>query len=245
MKSTIYHLGLSPPPLQFINNLNVCHYPLLKVKYKNQHKPEEILDILKIYPIILIVSKNAVIGIEIWLSCFNLNSDIFANTIFWTVGNRTHKYLKDNVGLYSFFPKEMTGECVINELSKQKIDKVLLVSSKDSKSMFIKNLIINHIGYFHFPVYQISQRENIEFLLKFEDVDSNYLVITSPSTVQAMLRILSIANLADIKCKIISIGPTTSKTIKKNGGIVFFESDVQNFNTIYKYIPDMLTNSSN
>ena len=113
--SVIYHTGLTKPPTVDIGGFEVCYYPVLKVEYESSNAPQDISDILLMDPIVLMMSKNAVIGLHKWLLHFGLKSDFFADADFWTVGDRTHNYLKQSLGITSFYPSEIvkvgTLEC--------------------------------------------------------------------------------------------------------------------------------------
>ena len=74
---------------------------------------------------------------------------------------------------------------------------------------------------------------------KFMDDENDFIVCTSPSTVDGILKSLSLTHLADIKTKLISIGPTTSSAICERGGAVYRESTEQKVSTLYSEIITM------
>jgi uroporphyrinogen-III synthase len=160
------------------------------------------------------------------------------------VGDRTHACLKNILGISSFFPDVMTGKGVLQVLQKQNISKVLLVSGQDPRKEFVDGLSSAGINFFHFPVYKIHINENSKFSVHFNDDLSNYLIITSPSSVDGILKILSLQDLSELKTRIISIGPTTSEAILQNKGDVFFESEVQNINVLYDHLESIIIKSS-
>ena len=90
---------------------------------------QDIIDILLIDPIVLMMSKNAVIGLHKWLLHFGLKSDFFADADFWTVGERTHECLKKILGIESFYPDKMRGQGVKLALQKQNNSNILLMIS--------------------------------------------------------------------------------------------------------------------
>ena len=115
----IYHIGLTPPPPVDIDSFDICYYPVLKVVYESSNAPQDVSDILQLKPIVLMMSKNAVIGLDKWLTHFGLEPDYFTDIDFWTVGDRTHACLKTILGIQSFFPDEMTGTGVIKVLQNK------------------------------------------------------------------------------------------------------------------------------
>ena len=244
MIPVIYHTGLTPPPPVYIDGYEVCHFSVLKVEYEYSNAPQDIIDILLMDPIVLMMSKNAVIGLHKWLLHFSLESDFFADADFGTVGERTHECLKKILGIESFYPDKMTGKGVILALQKQNYSNILLISSQNPRQEFIKDLSSAGINFFHFPVYKIYVCESNKLSAHFKDHESNYLIITSPSAVGGVLRSLSLLDLSRQKSRIISIGPTTSAAIRQSGGDVFLESEVQNINSLYDSLEKLIAESS-
>ena len=95
----IYHTGFTPPPANGIEGFKICYYPVLKVEYEISNDPQVISEILQVNPIVLIMSKNAVIGLDKWLSYFGLASNFFDDANFWSVGDRTHACLQNILGI--------------------------------------------------------------------------------------------------------------------------------------------------
>ena len=237
----IYHTGLTPPPPCHIAGYEVCHFSVLNVEYEYSNAPQDIIDILLMDPIVLMMSKNAVIGLHKWLLHFGLESDFFAEVDFCTVGERTHGCLKEILGIESFYPDQTTGKGVILALQKQNYSNILLISGQKPRQEFIEDLSSAGINFFHFPVYKIYVCESNKLSAHFKDHESNYLIITSPSAVEGILRSLSLLDLSRLKNRIISIGPTTSAAICQGGGEVFLESEVQNINALYGSLEKLIT----
>ena len=238
--SVIYHTGLTKPPSVDIDGFEVYYYPVLKVEYESINVPQDISDFLQVKPIVLIMSKNAVTGLDKWLDNFGLEPVFFAGTDFWTVGDRTQAYLQRTLEIQSFYPEEMTGKGVLRALQEQNQSRILLISSQDPRKEFIEGLSLAGINYYHFSVYKTSCNENIEFSAHFKNDESNYLIITSPSTVDGILKSLSFSDLKKMKSRLISIGPTTSAAIRKNGGDVFLQSEAQNINALYENLGSLI-----
>ena len=152
-----------------IDGFKICYYPVLKVKYESNNAPQDLSDILKMDPIVLIMSKNAVIGLEKWLAHFSLEANFFSQADFWTVGERTNAYLNNILGIQSFYPDEMTGKGIIKKLNQQNHSRVLLISGQDPRYDFIEGLSLSGINYFHFPVYKICFEENSELPAHFKN----------------------------------------------------------------------------
>ena len=242
--SVIYHTGLTKPPSVDIDGFEVCYCPVLKVEYESTNVPQDISDFLQLKPIVLMMSKNAVKGLDKWLNNYGMEPDFFAGADFWTVGDRTQVYLQRTLKIQSFYPEEMTGKGVLRALQEQNQSRILLISSQDPRMEFIEGLSLAGINYYHFSVYKTSCNENIEFSTHFKNDESNYLIITSPSTVDGILKSLSFPDLKKMKTRLISIGPTTSAAIRQNGGDVFLQSEAQNINALYENLGSLILESS-
>ena len=239
--SFLYHIGLTPPPKSiFIQDFTISYYPVLSVQHTHCNAPQDLVDILYRDPVILMMSKNAVIGLEKWLHHYNLDSTYFQNYTFWTIGDRTHAYLQETLNIDSIYPEDMTGNGMIEKLHVEKISRILLIAGQEPRKEFIESLLKANISFFHFPVYEIQIIENTNFCANFFNTSSNYIIITSPSSVRGVLHSLSIRDLSSLKTKIISIGPTTSAAILDQGGVVFYESTAQNIKTLYSNLENIL-----
>jgi len=241
MMSYIYHIGLTPPSKSIIiQDYTISYYPVLSVEYAHCNAPQDLSDILYSNPVILMMSKNAVIGLEKWLHHYNLDATYFQNYTFWTIGDRTHAYLQKNLDIASVYPEDMTGSGIIEKLHVENISRILLIAGQKPRDEFVEGLLQADITFFHFPVYEVQVKENADFSANFINNSSNYIIITSPSSVRGILHSLSIVDLSHLQAQIISIGPTTSKAIRDNGGTVFYESTVQNIKTLYKNLENIL-----
>ena len=105
MKPIIYNTGITPPPEIHTHQFEILHMPTITVEFKNHHIPQDISEFLKSNPVVVIMSKNAVSGLKKWLEKYNLSMDVFGDTPFWTVGERTHQHLLDELGVKSWHPK--------------------------------------------------------------------------------------------------------------------------------------------
>ena len=242
MKTTIFHLGISTPPSFINHDIKVVHTPVIEVKYNFKNNPREISDFLQINPIVLILSQNGVRGLKKWLNHFNLESDYFNKVEFWTVGERTHECLHNELNIISSYPDDMTGLGAIKAFYVEEKTRVLLISGQALRSEFISGLIEADINYFQFQVYKTQIIENEILQSCFEDDLNNYLVFTSPSTVLGLLQNKNWNDLGNISSHCISIGPTTSNSISQKGGNIFIESESQNINNLYSQLSELIIN---
>ena len=239
MKPVIYHTGLTPPPEIQYNDFEVLHTPTITVEFNYHHIPQDIIECLKSNPVAVIMSKNAVSGLKKWLKKYNLSSDVFENTPFWTVGEQTYQNLLDELGIESWHPELMTGEGIIQSLIEKGQTRILLISAHEPQQNFIDGLSNAGIHFFHFPTYTTQILSDAKLTAEFVDDENNFMVCTSPSTVDGILKSLSLTHLADLKTKLTSIGPTTSSAICERGGSVYHESGEQKISTLYSEIITM------
>ena len=229
----IYHTGITPPPEIPNNPFKLFHTPTIAIEFKHHHIPNDISEFLQSQPLAVIMSKNAVNGLKNWLEKYNLSIDFFQKIKFWTVGERTHQHLLDELGLESWHPTIMTGEGIIQSLRGSNLFPILLISAHEPIQAFIESLQTEKIQFFHFPLYKTRIVENSEFTTHFIDNENNIVVCTSPSTVEGILNCLSKSNLLDMKVKLVSIGPTTSNAILEKNGKVFYEAKNQSISSLY------------
>ena len=239
MKPVIYHTGLTPPPEIQYNDFEILHTPTITVEFNHHHIPQDITECLKSNPVAIIMSKNAVSGLKKWLKKYNLSVDVFENTPFWTVGEQTHQNLLDELGIESWHPELMTGEGIIQSLIEKDQTRILLISAHEPQQNFIDGLSNKGIHFFHFPTYTTQILSDAKLTAEFIDDENNFMVCTSPSTVDGILKSLSLTHLADLKTKLTSIGPTTSSAICERGGSVYHESTEQKIATLYSEIITM------
>ena len=233
MKPIIYHTGITFPPEIHTHQIEILHTPTITVEFKNHHIPQDISEFLKSNPVAVIMSKNAVSGLKKWLEKYNLSIDVFGDIPFWTVGERTHQHLLDELGVKSWHPKLMTGEGIIQSLVEKNQSRILLISAHEPQQSFIDGLTSAGIRFFHFPVYATQIFGNPDFTTQFIDHENNFLVCTSPSTIDGIMKSLSINSLVDLKTKLMSIGPTTSSAIREREGVVYHESSEQKISSLY------------
>ena len=239
MKPIIFHTGLTPPSGIQYNNFEILHTPTITVEFNHHHIPQDIVECLKSNPVAIIMSKNAVSGLKKWLKKYNLSVDIFGNAPFWTVGEQTHQNLLDELGIESWHPELMTGKGIIQSLIEKDQNRILLISAHEPQQNFIDGLRTAGIHFFHFPTYTTQILSDAKLTAEFIDDENNFIVCTSPSTVDGILKSLSLTHLADLKTKLISIGPTTSSAIREREGFVYHESSEQKISTLYSEIITM------
>ena len=101
--------------------------------------------------------------------------------------------------------------------------KVIIPSGTKGRPEFIDWLQKNSWDYLKFCVYQTTAICNETLQQKFNNSQQQYVVFTSPSTVEGFLKTLGKPTLKEIHSKLVSIGPTTTRCIQKYNGQVYFQ----------------------
>ena len=243
IKPIIYHIGLTPPPIIDFEEFDILCHPLLQVDFSFSHLKEDVDEMLKQDPILVLMSKNAVFGLDKWLKQNSLNFSYFDNE-FWTVGEITYAHLRDISKIEAFYPSLMTGKGLIEALHHKNKSKIVLICGKNPQKELIKELDAFKINFFHFPVYEIKNKQNMDFVANFQDSELNYIVITSPSAIKGLLNNLRLDDLSQIKANFVSIGPTTTEAIMKEKGCVFHESKIQKISSLYDDLKHVIGKAS-
>jgi len=235
LKKIIFHLGLTQPPFYQKENIKVIHTPVIRVEYCHHHSVNDIKKTLVANPIIILMSKSAVNGLYKWMLSYGIEKDFFKSHIFWSIGENTKKYLQSKIGINSICPEKTTNDGLLIKLKSKNIRKIILIGNQSIQKIIKEKLCLMNITCFHFIVYKNLLNIDLDLINTFDDNNSSYVVFTSPSTVTGFLENLSL-DLSRSKIKIISIGPTTTKTIIKYGGTVYYESQFQDINYLYNCI---------
>ena len=239
MNPTIFHLGISAPP-SLNTNININHTAVIDVIYNSNIDPLEISEFMRVIPALLILSQNGVRGLKRWMYYHKLDNKYFNKVKFWTVGDRTHACLLKELNINSTFPKMMTGSGAVLMLQTSSVSNVLLISGAELSDDFVSTLSVSGLNYFHFPVYKIQIIKNKSLMLTFENISDNYIVFTSPSTVDGLLHTLAWSDLRALNARCISIGPTTSQCIRDYRGEIFIESKTPNVANLYSQLSELI-----
>lgn len=239
MASKIFHLGTSIPS-SILNKFDIMHTEVIQISYQSSMQPEDINEFLKHNPIILILSKSGIYGFKKWLNRFNINENRFKEYSFWTVGEKTYECLMEELSISSQYPKKMTGIAAITNINQLYNRNILLVCGSSIRSDLKSSIIASKMNYYHFPVYKTELIKNKIFQSSFQNNRNEYIIFTSPSTVDGLIYNLSCDNLELIKSNLISIGSTTSQYIKDKQGKIFYESTYPSIINLYDQLNDLI-----
>jgi uroporphyrinogen III methyltransferase/synthase len=196
--------------------------PFIEIEDNSDHLPE--IDLSE-YKVILFNSAN---GVKYFFKRID-DSRKLANIIIGVIGERTAKELKKYRIIADFLPEKFTVENLIHETLKYvtKGDKVLIVTSNVSPVDITELHRRHEITFEKLEIYKtrkLTKSEKEMDALFANKID--IITLLSSSTVESFFNSAKDHYsdfLRDIK--IASIGPETSKTIKKHGYKVAFEAE--------------------
>ena len=200
------------------------HFPMINIAENSYNKPFNLSD----FDYYVFTSKN---GVKSFFNCDFINGETI-NTI--CLGEKTRDALIENGVEPVFISEESYADNLITELVNNQMvrnKKILLVLGNLADNR-IEEGLNSTCNVSRINIYQTnletSKKEDITNLLKNRNTIS---IFTSPSSFQAF------NNLYDTeKTTLVSIGTTTSKTIKSSGYVPEITSDEQTYDGISKAI---------
>lgn len=179
---------------------------------------------------ILFTSKN---GVKFFMQAIkNLKIDVKELKILHigAIGTKTAEMLKKYQLPVHFIPSIFTTEDLVYELQNIKGKKILLPRADIATPLLIKFLKEKGAHIINIPIYQttllLQPDKSLEQLYKKKEI--SYLTFTSPSTVKGFVK-----NIEELKIDTnifsvptISIGPVTTRTLKKYGFQNVYTADI-------------------
>lgn len=133
------------------------------------------------------------------------------------IGRKTAETLKQYGFFCDFVPSSFSGEDLAREWipTLGKKERVLLMRSRDGSLVLPQKLLQAEISFTDVPLYETwvdeRRREELNRLIK----EADYVTIASQSAVKAMEKLLEQKD--EIRAKVISIGPFTTKAAREAG----------------------------
>jgi uroporphyrinogen-III synthase len=210
------------------NGFNVIHFPVIRLV------PLEfsIEDINK-YDWIIFTSSNSVNFF------FDKIKILPSKTKVAVVGSKTKETLSNYNLKVDILPKEFVAESLIEEFSKINIENknILFPRALKGRDIIIEKLKLLGANVDLLAIYknEINIPENIENILEMlKDSLIDYIIFTSPSTVNNFFKIINIENIK--KTKYICIGPITLKELLNYTNKNYFVAEEFNINGIVNKI---------
>lgn len=218
---------------------NPIEFPVIKIEpIVPNYELDNCIENINEYNYIVFTSENSVNIFFERLNNLGLDSRVLYNSKIVSIGSSTTKTLNEKGIKSDIIPRKFVSEFVVEELKTMlnKDDKILIPRSYNAREYLINELSkisnVNECKIYK-TVKDDSNKTNIQKLLNENKID--YITFTSSSTVKNFVEIIGAENLQQLKnTKIISIGPSTTKTILNFGLDVYKESKVYNINGIIK-----------
>ena len=137
-------------------------------------------------------------------------------------------------------PKEYVGESLVAELKEEisKDDKILIPRAESGRPFIVEELAkICKVDEVKTYKTITSKQDNGYIIDNLKDLDSYYLLFSSPSTFKNFIEIAGEdADSLIKKGEIISIGPVTSQAIKEAGYEVYKQAKTYNYDGIVEML---------
>jgi hydroxymethylbilane synthase len=230
LMNNIKSLGLQP-----------FFYPTIKIKKMSlSKKDQEYIKNFETFHSIMFTSKNGVRFFNQTLTTLKINILKNNKIRIAAVGKKTADELKKN-GLTTYFtPEIFTAENLVKEMQQIENKKILLLRGDLAESNIIKQLEKKGAKVVNISIYKTelitSPNKDLEELLTQKKV--KYLTFTSPSTVKGFLK--NVRNKNIFATPVISIGPVTTKELKKSGFKQIYTADTFTEEGMYIKLKEIL-----
>lgn len=215
----------------------VIECPSIKIVSKNNNELKKVINKLDTYTHLVFTSQNAV---QIFMDELLLNADVrkLAHLRIASIGDATSKELLKYGIKYDIMPErfvaEELGELLLKEINSN--SNILLPRAEGAREILIE-MLENICNTDEVKIYKAEIENLDDDTLEELSKGADYITFTSSSTVSNFYKMIddNILNKLD-KCKIISIGPITSETLKQHGKEVYAEAQVYNIEGILETI---------
>ncbi len=230
----VFYTGLCLPRVDIPSQMRLNHTPTIRVSFDCGGKSEDAVEFIKLRPIPVFMSRNAVKGFNRWLKTKDIVS--FTSPHCWCVGKSTADELTATFDWTVKIPQVSTSSGMMAALNEQDVP-ILLVAAKQTRGELIRWMRERRQPAMHLPVYETFAIRNDLLRCTFQNLPDDLVVFTSPSTVSGFLETLDLHDLTTIVSRLVSIGPTTSAAIRSSNGEVYQEAEKQDtlslFNNIF------------
>ncbi|NLJ91130.1 MAG: uroporphyrinogen-III C-methyltransferase [Clostridiales bacterium] len=156
------------------------------------------------------------------------------------IGSNTKEAIREYGLNVDFMPTEYVGESLVSELKEEisESDKILIPRAESGRPFIVEELAkickVDEVKTYK----TVKSREDSSHIIdNLKELDSYYLLFSSPSTFKNFIEIAGQdANDLINKGRIISIGPITSRAIKDAGYPVFKQAKTYNYDGIIEML---------
>ncbi len=223
----IFYTGLkmpayqNPDPEQFI----VKHTPTIEIEHMFPKNVKDIKNNLNEIFYLVFLSQNGVIAFFNIVEEMNIQFSQLKIEM-WAVGAQTATLVKKLFSCEVKVPEEQNAAGLIKAFSQLGKQKVLLVTGEDPRPEFITWLTEKDWKFQHLKLYRQSIVPNKNIPTELSNSENEFVIFSSPSTVNGFLSSIGANNLKGMNYRFISFGPTTSNEILSKRGKIFWETDI-------------------
>jgi uroporphyrinogen-III synthase len=216
--------------------LKVFSYPTIKIK---KNDTIDFSEDLKRSDWIIFTSKN---GIRYFLDKADI--DTVKKRKIAVVGPKTAEEAKTRGMKIDFIPKIFTTKDLGKEIPIRNGEKIFLPRADIASKSLIKILEKRGAIVFNIPIYrtQYLKKESQKLEKLLLDKNVKYLSFTSPSTIDGFMKGLKNeeSKKAALGCRVISIGPVTTRKAREMGFKTVITADIYTTNGIIKKLQEVI-----
>lgn len=182
---------------------------------------QDVLDIMKDYQWAVFTSSN---GVDLFFDLMRekeIDLRCFMGLKLAAIGRKTADALKRHGFFCDFVPSGFSGADLAREWipALNKDDRVLILRARDGSPVLTEKLAEAGVDFADVPVYEtwVDERRKEELNRVIRQVD--YVTVASGSAVRALCGMLE--DKGNVKARIISIGPSTTKAAEQKGLSVY------------------------
>lgn len=205
------------------SGIRFFHHPTIRVQYDADLHPELVRQTLDQECYIVFLSRNGVVGLNSWAQSAGVELD-FSEKRVWAVGQQTAKEINTVMGVMAGEPRDQNARGLIRVFKTLKPRPVVLFCAAKPRPEFPEWLSSSGWQHAIFPVYHTMVVMNEDLAERFKNTPDETVIFTSPSTVQGFIKSVKLKDLKTVTARLVSIGPSTSNTIRMLGGEVYQEA---------------------
>jgi uroporphyrinogen-III synthase len=203
--------------------VEVRHTPTIRVGFHPPADPEGALGFLARRPRVVFPSRSAVEGFARWIRGLADPPSLEGLDV-WAVGEATGSEVRSAFGVVPRLPGTASGAGVGEELARLPREPVMLVVGDRRRPELPDRLGALRIEHVEVRVYRTEIRDNPELRAAFRNEPGEWILFTSPSSVEGFVASVRLESLSPVRSRLASIGPTTSREIAARRGRVAFEA---------------------
>ena len=229
----IYYTGLHLPEQldDYGLDTRIHHTATIEITFTPPENFQQVNAYLQKEPIIIFLSRNGVNGFYYWLNDQGITLDNYSVT-FMAVGEKTSATIEKKFHQSAQIPEIQNALGLIQTLQTIPKKPIILITGKETRPELPDWLDKEGWDYCHSTVYSTMLKQNHYLQKIFRNAQNEIVIFTSPSTVLGFLKSVNTINFKSINSRLLSIGPTTTRSIEEHLGTIFLESSQPNLSIL-------------